>query len=102
MSACEAARAGGVPSGQARAAAQRWSVEGEMANNGTMQARYAVVTGGRRRRTRVSAACVRLYEDAETARRASDADTGCYAAKVLGPSPSAEGQLMYYLLEWLD
>lgn len=67
-----------------------------------MQARYAVVTGGGRRRTRVSAACVRLCEDAETARRCSQPETGCFAARVLGPSPSAEGQLMYYLLEWLD
>jgi hypothetical protein len=70
--------------------------------DGEPEVRFAVVNGSKRRRSRVSAGCVRVLDDAAAARDASDPDAGCFAARVLGPSRSAEGQLMYYLLEWLD
>ena len=64
---------------------------------------YAVVVSGKtRKRARISAGCVNVCRDADAARDASDPETGRFAAMVFGPSRSAEGQLMYYLLEWLD
>jgi len=44
---------------------------------------------------------VELKENAEHAQAASDPGSKKFAAKVLGPSKSSEGQVIYYLLKWL-
>ena len=69
--------------------------------SGVSDLRYAVVYAPRSGRKRFSASCVEVHVDAAAARTAANADTGHYAAQVLGPSKSSEGQTLYYLLEWL-
>ncbi|WJW76862.1 hypothetical protein QVG61_13070 [Thiohalobacter sp. IOR34] len=64
--------------------------------------RYAVVYVPRRSRKRFPASCVQLMASAEAARQAADPEARRYAAQVIGPSKSSEGQYLYYLAEWLD
>jgi len=54
-----------------------------------------------RNRKRFSANCVVLKASAEEAFADADEAKKYYAAKVLGPSKSSEGQFIYYLVEWL-
>lgn len=61
----------------------------------------AVVYVPRRSRKRFSHGCVEIMQDAETACYNADPGQKRYAAKVLGPSKSAEGQYLFYLVEWL-
>ncbi|MDE0250994.1 MAG: hypothetical protein OXK72_08335 [Gammaproteobacteria bacterium] len=68
---------------------------------GVSKTRYAVVYVPRRSRNRFAATCVELKENAEHAQAASDPGSKKFAAKVLGPSKSSEGQVIYYLLKWL-
>ncbi len=63
---------------------------------------YAVVYVPRRSRNRFPASCVELMEDEHAARQAAAPDEKRYAARVLGPSKSSEGQWIYYLMKWLD
>lgn len=63
--------------------------------------RYAVVYVPRRSRSRFAASCVTVMESEQAARAAADPDNKRYAAKVMGPSKSSEGQSIYYLSEWL-
>ncbi len=63
---------------------------------------YAVVYVPRRSRDRFPAGCVDVMASAEAAVGRADAGRSRYAARVVGPSKSSEGQLIYYLLEWLD
>jgi hypothetical protein len=62
---------------------------------------YAVVYVPRRSRKRFSASCVALKEDRQSAIEQADPTRKYYAAVVLGPSKSSEGQYIYYLREWL-
>lgn len=55
-----------------------------------------------RARKRFPAGCVRVVETREQALTEADASHRLFAAVVLGPSKSSEGQYLYYLLEWLD
>lgn len=64
--------------------------------------RFAVVYVPRRSRNRFSAGAVEVYENETQARNKSDPDNKRFAAIVHGPSKSSEGQLLYYLIEWLD
>lgn len=66
------------------------------------QHRYAVVYVPRRNRKRFSAGAVEIYEDEDQARINAQPKNSRYAAIVHGPSKSSEGQLLYYLIEWLD
>ena len=66
------------------------------------QQRFAVVYVPRRCRNRFSAGAVEVYEDETQARDMSDPVNKRYAAIVHGPSKSSEGQLLYYLIQWLD
>lgn len=50
---------------------------------------------------RFSANCVEIKTTEEEALAAVDENSNRYAAKVLGPSKSSEGQFIYYLVEWL-
>lgn len=63
---------------------------------------YAVVYVPGRARTRFPAGCVQIVDSEEQARAAADPDARQFAARVLGPSRSSEGQILYYLLEWLE
>ena len=66
------------------------------------QQRFAVVYVPRRSRNRFSAGAVEVYENETQARDKSDPVNKRFAAIVHGPSKSSEGQLLYYLIEWLD
>ncbi len=68
---------------------------------GVSKVQYAVVYIPRRNRNRFAANCVAIKSNADAALAASDSRHKQFAAKVLGPSKSSEGQLIYYLLEWL-
>jgi hypothetical protein len=63
---------------------------------------YAVVYMPGRTRKRFPAGCVRLVETREQAIAGANPAERQFAAVVLGPSKSSEGQYLYYLLEWLD
>ena len=66
------------------------------------QERCAVIYTPRKSRTRFPAGCVEIMEDAQTAITTAGAREKFYAARVLGPSKSSEGQFIYYLVEWLS
>ncbi len=63
---------------------------------------FAVVYVPRRSRNRFPASCVELMDSEQAARDAAAPDEKRYAARVLGPSKSSEGQWIYYLMKWLD
>lgn len=61
----------------------------------------AVVYVPRRSRNRFPQSCVQLVESEDAARAAADESQKRFAARVIGPSKSSEGQYIFYLLEWL-
>lgn len=63
--------------------------------------RYAVVYMPKRNRKRFAANCVQLTDTVDEALELENRDEHRYAATVLGPSKSSEGQYIYYLVEWL-
>jgi len=63
---------------------------------------YAVVYAPRRKRDRFPSDCVEVMEDKQSALDNADAEKNRYPAKVMGPSRSSEGFMLYYLEEWLD
>ncbi len=63
---------------------------------------FAVVYMPGRTRKRFPAGCVQVVETLEQALAQADPAARQFAARVLGPSKSSEGQFLYYLLEWLD
>ena len=65
------------------------------------QPHYAVVSVPRRSRKRFAASCVDIKETREEAIEGEDVNNKLYAAIVIGPSKSSEGQFIYYLSEWL-
>ena len=67
-----------------------------------VQAHFAVVNVRRGSRKRFSASSVELKTDATAALAASDPAQNLHAAEVMGPSRSAEGFRIYYLVRWLD
>ena len=66
------------------------------------QHHYAVVYVPRKSRKRFAASCVAIQADRQTALEQADPNRKQYAAIVLGPSKSSEGQYIYYLREWLS
>jgi hypothetical protein len=60
---------------------------------------YAVVHIPRVKRERVPANNVEVVENLEQAVEKSDPGNHLYAAKVLGPSRSSEGVILYYILD---
>ena len=66
------------------------------------QERFAVVYVPRRSRKRFPAGCVDLFDSRVEALAAADPDGKRYAARVVGPSKSSEGQTIFYLLDWLE
>ena len=63
--------------------------------------RYAIVFVPRRSRKRFAASCVNVVSTEEEARSGANPAKKLYAAKVMGPSKSSEGQSVYYLADWL-
>jgi hypothetical protein len=61
-----------------------------------------VVNVRRGSRKRFSASSVELKADAASALAAADPAQNLHAAEVMGPSRSAEGFRLYYLVRWLD
>lgn len=70
-------------------------------DGGVSKVQYAVVYVPKRNRNRFAANCVEIKSSAEAALAASHVKNKQFAAKLLGPSKSSEGQLIYYLIEWL-
>ncbi len=46
--------------------------------------------------------CVEIKQDKQEAIEQSNPQAKRYAAQVLGPSKSSEGQYIYYVMEWLE
>ncbi len=63
---------------------------------------FAVVYVPKRSRNRFSANCVEIKGSPEQALAAADPEKKYFAARVMGPSKSSEGQYLYYLAEWLE
>ncbi|RTZ59399.1 MAG: hypothetical protein DSZ33_04425 [Gammaproteobacteria bacterium] len=65
------------------------------------QIRYAVVYVPKRSRKRFSQGCVEVVDSDWQAMSKAAPEQRRFAALVSGPSKSSEGQLLYYLVEWL-
>ncbi|MEB8430711.1 MULTISPECIES: hypothetical protein [Cocleimonas] len=63
--------------------------------------RFAVVYVPKRNRKRFPANCVEIFETKELAVSNAAEEKKKFAAIVVGPSKSSEGQYIYYLSEWL-
>lgn len=66
------------------------------------QENWAVVYVPRRSRNRFAANCVQIFADQDGALKQSVPEEHRFAAKVIGPSKSSEGQSIYYLIHWLN
>ena len=67
-----------------------------------VEVRFAVVYAPRRSRGRFSENCVQVVASQSEALELADPDNKYFAAKVIGPSKSSEGQRIYYLADWLE
>ncbi len=65
------------------------------------KAEYAVVYIPKRSRKRFPASCVEIKDSKDEALAGAQNEDKKYAAIVIGPSKSSEGQFIYYLSEWL-
>ncbi len=63
---------------------------------------YAVVYVPRRSRNRFPQSCVEIVDSEQAALAGHNEAEKKFAARVLGPSKSSEGQYIYYLVEWLQ
>jgi len=63
---------------------------------------YAVIYAPRTNRKRFPENCVTIFANASGALVNANNEQNYYAAKVIGPSRSSEGLMLYYLVEWLD
>lgn len=70
--------------------------------HGVSQPSFAIVYMPGRARKRFPAGCVEILESLEQALDRAKPEARWFAARVLGPSKSSEGLILYYLLEWLD
>ena len=68
---------------------------------GVSQECFAVIFTPRQSRKRFPAGCVEVFASREAAMAAAAPANKRYAARVVGPSKSSEGQFIYYLLDWL-
>jgi hypothetical protein len=62
----------------------------------------AVIYAPRRSRGRFQANCVQLVDTEADALSRADPAKHLYAARVVGPSKSSEGFMMFYLVRWLE
>ena len=63
---------------------------------------YAIVYAPRKNRKRFPQNCVTIVTDLESAVNGIDKEKNLFPAKVLGPSRSSEGLMLYYLVEWIE
>lgn len=63
---------------------------------------YEIVYVPKCSRNRFPKGCVEVVDSREQALEQSVPDKKQFAARVLGPSKSSEGQYIYYLVEWLN
>lgn len=62
---------------------------------------FAVVYVPKRSRNRFPSGCVEIMETEQDAIDEGDEASKRYPVKVIGSSKSSEGQIMYYLVQWL-
>jgi len=67
-----------------------------------VQHKFAVIYAPKRSRGRFAETCVFIMETELDAIEEENVEKHLYAAKVIGPSKSSEGQRIYYLEEWID
>ncbi len=79
------------------------TVDGE---SSVVQHKFAVIYAPKRSpktsRGRFAESCVFICETELDAIEEENIEKHLYAAKVIGPSKSSEGQRIYYLDDWLD
>ncbi len=75
------------------------TVDGE---SDVVQHKFAVVYAPKRSRGRFAENCVFVVESELDAIDEANIEKHLYAAKVIGPSKSSEGQRIYYLESWID
>ncbi len=71
------------------------------ADSTVSQIRYAVVYVPKRSRGRFPQGSVDIVETDMAAMQKADPENRQFAAVLSGPSKSSEGQMIYYLVEWL-
>lgn len=69
--------------------------------SGVVGSHYAVVYAPRRQRGRFPDNCVEVVASEEEALARSNPDRKQYPARVIGPSRSSEGVMLFYLDCWL-
>jgi len=67
-----------------------------------VQHKFAVIYAPKRSRGRFSENCVFICDTELDAIEEANVEKHLYAAKVIGPSKSSEGQRIYYLDDWID
>ena len=70
--------------------------------NNPPRERFALVYSPKRQRKRFPENCVQVVGSESAARDGARPEEKLYAAKVVGPSRSSEGFMLYYLVAWLD
>ena len=68
---------------------------------GVSEEHWATVYVPRRSRNRFAASCVTTFGTENEALANADPGSRRFAARVIGPSKSSEGQSLYYLIHWL-
>jgi hypothetical protein len=63
---------------------------------------YGVVYMPGRTKKRFPSNCVQLVESLDEAISLADSEKKLFAARLVGPSKSSEGQYIFYLLEWIE
>lgn len=71
-------------------------------DSSVVQHKFAVIYAPKRSRGRFAENCVFIVETELDAIDEANAEKHLYAAKVIGPSKSSEGQRIYYLDDWID
>jgi len=71
-------------------------------DSSVVQHKFAVIYAPKRSRGRFAETCVFIMETELDAIDEENVEKHLYAAKVIGPSKSSEGQRIYYLEEWID
>ncbi len=67
-----------------------------------VQHKFAVIYAPKRSRGRFAETCVFICDSELDAIEEENIEKHLYAAKVIGPSKSSEGQRIYYLESWID
>ncbi len=67
-----------------------------------VQEQFAVIYTPTQRRKRFSENCVTVVESLSEAMARSATDPHLHPARVMGPSKSSEGFMLYYLVNWLE